>query len=423
MSSATKKRSSGPAYALKDFDKAAEIALFYGFTPVKTPKIEHKDHTLGASLLEQKKNLVLPHELYPRPEEKAALLRTYTEWGMHGMPQPVMLYYRRPLGGSATRRSSSEFHAALEIIGSHSGVADAIAIKTTCAILSDYGLQHLNIDINSLGDRESMTRFDREVNTFVRKHSAHLPNELRQEFRQDPLGVIRSGRDEWRDIRNHAPQTLDCLSEPGSLHFKEVLEYLEASDTPYRINHELAPDRQYCSHTTFEIRHTEHLPHDELEAAIAEQVAALGGTPEPAGTVVAFGTRHNHIAKRIGFKKEIPFVSVNIGFKKKAAEPKTAFKNNFKPKFYFIQFGAFAKMKSLSLIETLRQARIPVYHSLTKDKFVGQLSNAETTATPFVIIMGQKEALENTVVVRHMSTRAQETIPVGKLASYLSKLR
>ena len=182
----------------------------------------------------------------------------------------------------------------------------------------------------------------------------------------------------------------------------------------YRINHILMPERHYCSHTTFEIR------------SITKTVADNGETDnviEERGDVVAFGTRHNHIARRIGYKKEIPIMSVNIAFKKPTAEPKMIFKSSFRPKFYFIQFGAVAKMKSLPLIERLRQARIPVYHSLTKDKFVGQLSVAESVASPFVIIMGQKEAMENTVVVRHMSTRAQEIIPVEKLAMYLSKLR
>ncbi len=411
MDQATKKRSSGPSYTLKDFDKAAETALFYGFTPVKTPHLEKKDHTVGASLLEQKKNLEFPHTLYPHPEEKAALLRTYTEWNLPNEPHPVMLYYRRPFGGASTRRSSAELHAALEIIGTQSSIADAIAIKTTCAILSDYGFTNLSIDINSLGDRESMSRFDRELNSFVRKQHAVLPTDLRQLFRQDPLELLRCNHECMNEIRHHAPQPLGCLSDQSSLHFKEVLEYLEAGETPYNINHALTPDRQYCSHTTFEIKTTEETEKTE---------ATPDGVTQ---TVVAFGTRHNHIAKRIGFKKEVPFVSVNIGFKKHGAEPKPAFKANFKPRFYFIQFGSFAKMKSLALIETLRQARIPVYHSLTKDKFVNQLTVAETTNTPFVIIMGQKEALENTVVVRHMSTRAQETVPVQKLTAYLAKLR
>ena len=115
-------------------------------------------------------------------------------------------------------------------------------------------------------------------------------------------------------------------------------------------------------------------------------------------------------------------MSVNIVFKKPAVSPKLFFRSRPQPKFFFIQFGSIAKLKSLSVIESLRQARIPVHHLLTSDKFVGQLTAAESLKTPFVIIMGQKEALENTVVVRQMSTRSQEIIPIPDLPVYLSKL-
>lgn len=400
---AHKKRMSGPSYILKDYNRPAETALFYGFRPIKTPRIEKKDYATALTLLEQKKDVKYPHGLYPRPEERAAILRTYTEWNLVHEPHPLMLFYERPFAGSAERRNPHEVRVGLEIIGAASGMADAIALKTTHAILSDYGLTNLNVEMNSVGDKESMVRFERELGAFVRKQSGNLPPELRNELRRDPFEVLFSpeAKEEYKDIRNRAPQSLGCLSETSSSHFKEVLEHIEALDMPYRINHHLIPERSFCSHTIFEIQHTE----------------------ENTSTVVACGSRHNHISKKIGLKKDVPIVSVHIAFKKRVTDPKPTLRSQFRPKFYFIQFGGMAKLKSLRLIEALRCAKIPVHHSLTRDKFVGQLSVAETIESPFVIIMGQKEALDNTVVVRHMSTRAQEIVPMERLVEYLSKLR
>ena len=398
----------GPHYALKDWTHAAETALFYGFTPVKTPRIEKKDIELGYSLLEQKKEMVYPHSLYPRPEERVSILRTYTDWDLAKEPHPVMLYYDRPFGGIKERRVSTEVQIGLEIIGSTSGTADAVALKTAFAILSDYGLKNLVVEMNSVGDKESTAKFERELSTFVRKQSGQISPELRAMFKNDAFETLSSlKKEEYREFRERAPQSLGCLTEPSAFHFKEVLEHLEALEVPYRINHILLPERRYCSHTVFEIRQVE----DPIESAPAEEV------------VVAFGTRHNHISKKIGFKKDVPMVSVNIRFKKRIAEPKTILRSRFKPKFYFIQFGNVAKLKSLPLIETLRLAHIPVHHSLTRDKFMSQLAVAEDIASPFVIIMGQKEAMENTVVVRHSITRAQQIVPVQNLAEYLNRLR
>ena len=92
-------------------------------------------------------------------------------------------------------------------------------------------------------------------------------------------------------------------------------------------------------------------------------------------------------------------------------------------KFYFIQLGFDAKLKSLKVIEMLRQAGIAVSQSLSKDKLTAQIMSAEKINIPYVLIMGQKEAIEESVVVRNMNTRSQETILIPSLAQYLKKLK
>ena len=87
-----------------------------------------------------------------------------------------------------------------------------------------------------------------------------------------------------------------------------------------------------------------------------------------------------------------------------------------------MQIGFEAKLKSLEVVEILRSAKIPTYQSLSKDKLSSQLQIAENLKIPFTIIMGQKEAVENSVIVRSMNTRSQETVPLPLLAKYLAKL-
>ena len=89
------------------------------------------------------------------------------------------------------------------------------------------------------------------------------------------------------------------------------------------------------------------------------------------------------------------------------------------PKVYFIQIGTGAKLKSLNVIETLRKARIPVLQALNKNKLSAQLGIAEKLNIPYVLIFGQKEAIEGTVIVRDMSNHSQDTMPLTKLAEYL----
>ena len=93
-----------------------------------------------------------------------------------------------------------------------------------------------------------------------------------------------------------------------------------------------------------------------------------------------------------------------------------------KPKFYLVQLGREAKIKTLSILELLRLHRIPVHHFLGKDKITVQLSNAENLHVSHLIIIGQKEALDNTATVRNVTTRAQDTISMADLPRYLKHI-
>ena len=50
------------------------------------------------------------------------------------------------------------------------------------------------------------------------------------------------------------------------------------------------------------------------------------------------------------------------------------------------------------------------------------MSIAETSEAPYIILIGQKEALENSVVIRNSTTRAQEIVPISELSSHVKSL-
>ncbi len=406
--SRTKHAQKQAPYLLKELDRVADIASFFGFTPIKTPDITKEDVSKASSFKSGSARTLNEEQegLTATPEEKIALLRTYLENDMASLPHPLMLYYRKPFGGLSARKRSTLFQCGLDIIGTANSVAEALVIKTLCAILTEQGFGDLSIDINTLGDKDSAARFDRELASYIRKHVGEMSPELRAAVKKDPLELLR-----WIDERDarvceHAPKPMGFLSEPSIQHFKEVLEYLETLNIPYRINDRLISDRSYCSHTIFEIRGTG------------------GPRKEQESVLLATGCRHNYISKKVGFKKDIPMMSGTICFKKTPDMVlKITVRKIQRPKFYFIQLGFKARLKSLIIIDTLRKARIPVYHALTKEKLVNQLATAEHVKPSHLIIMGQKEALDDTVVIRHIDTRAQDIVSLAELSRYLQRLK
>jgi histidyl-tRNA synthetase len=170
---------------------------------------------------------------------------------------------------------------------------------------------------------------------------------------------------------------------------------------PYKINNNLVPDKKYCSGTVFEIK--ENLSDGKV------------------GETLAVGFRYDGMAQKIGNKRDNPGVGIKIFLKKKAVIKKIA--KIEKPIAFYIQLGDEAKHKSLALIEMLKQEKIFVHHMLGRDKFGSQFAHVEKTKVPYVIIMGKKEFLENSVSVRENTTRTQESVPVDKLVDHIKKLK
>jgi histidyl-tRNA synthetase len=391
-------------FLLKEIDPVANIAKFFGFTPIKTPEIS-KDDLKHATHFSSEKLISKTHDFAPAPEEKIALLRTYLENNFFTLPHPLMLYYKKPMVNSPKKRSGV-FECSLDIIGTSNSVAEALAIKTLLAILSEQKFNSFVVEINTTGDKESTMRFERELNSFIKKNWSDIPTDLKVAIKKNQTELLTSEDERLAELRSRAPKPMGYLSDASILHFKEVLEYLETMEISYRINEYLIGESSFCSQTIFRIFGT----HDSIKEK------------ENSETLLAYGSRHNYISKKIGFKKDVSLMSTSIFFKKPEVVKKIIIKESRAPKFYFVQLGFRARLKSLVLIDSLRKAKIPVGHSLMKDKFLNQISATETKKPSYLIIMGQKEAIDDTVVIRNVETRAQDTVSVCNLCTYLQSL-
>jgi histidyl-tRNA synthetase len=70
------------------------------------------------------------------------------------------------------------------------------------------------------------------------------------------------------------------------------------------------------------------------------------------------------------------------------------------PEIFFAQIGPLAKKKSLPILEDLRKAGITVGEAFGKDALKAQLGKASRLGSKVVLIFGQREALNNMILVR-----------------------
>jgi len=400
------------------FEKAQEVAIYYGFKPIETPVLEHEEVFtssvgIGTDIVDKEMYTLRTKggdKLALRPEPTAGIVRSYIEHGMQNLPQPVMFYFYGPLfrHDNPQRGRYREFRQfGLESIGSEKSIIDALIIKTTITILEEAGASDLSVDLNSIGDKECRGAYIRELVSYYRKNISKLAGIDRERLKVNPLRILDSKEEKTLELNVGAPDAVSYLCQNCKKHFKEVLEYLEEMGIPYSINKNLVRGLSYYTRTVFEV----------IDTSGRED-----GTP----LALAGGGRYDYLAKHLGGKKDTPAVGVGIGVDRIVASSwykKLSPRILKKPKIYFIQLGAEAKLKSLNVIEILRKAHIPIAQSLSKDSLGSQLAIAEKLAIPYTLIFGVKEALDNSVIVRDMGSRSQDTVKLSKLLEYLKELK
>src|SRR3990167_9143844 len=365
------KRASSVARPLS---KSEEIAMYFGFVPIENPSICRKDNQIAKQLKERPARD--ERICFCNPAEKAALLRTYEESDLNQWPHPVQVYYKK----EADRRIGSL--VGLDIFGANTSASNALLIRSAVSMLEEKGLDDLFVEVNSIGDKNSFTEFERQVVTFIRKNANDIPASIHRLLRHNPFHILNAEDPKIKDFAENAPKAINFLSENSRVYLKEVIEYLEGFGMPYIIKHSLTANPTVCSGVIFQIKSEKNED----------------------GDVLAMGFSYGKFSRRVGLRRELPAIGVTIhlGEDKKIKSPMP------KIKFSLIQLGFEAKLKTLNIVEALRRARVPVSFSLMIDKLASQLSSAEDSNVPYVIIIGQKEALEDTVVIRDMDTRVQE---------------
>ena len=135
---------------------------------------------------------------------------------------------------------------------------------------------------------------------------------------------------------------------------------------------------------------------------------------------LASGGRYDSLAKLLG-GRDTPSCGVGIGISRimelmMEKEVKIDTKTE-EPKIFLAQLGQLAKRKSLKLFEEFRAAKIPVAESFSKDSLRAQLKTADKIGVKWVLIFGQKEALEDFITLRDMETGAQKEIKMDKVVA------
>jgi histidyl-tRNA synthetase len=341
-----------------------------------------------------------------RPEFTPGIVRTYIEHGMKNLPQPVKLYttgplfrYDKPQAG----RYRQFYQIDWEIIGDGGAVSDVQIIQVFISILKKLNLKRYTLYINSIGCPICVPKYKKSLINYYRQHLHSVCSDCSRRFKENPLRLLDCKNSKCQNLVSKAPQVLDFLCDDCHKHFKEVLEFLDDLEIPYQLNPQLVRGLDYYTRTVFEF-------YDDTRTT-SSQGAIMGGGRYDNLVEMFKGRPTPGVGAAAGIERIINII--------KKQDVKVTERE--KPKVFLIQLGDMGKKKCLKLFEEFQSRGIKAGEAFSKESIKSQLKVADKEGAEWALIMGQREALEDTIIIKDMKTGAQETINLDRVINEIKK--
>jgi histidyl-tRNA synthetase len=259
-------------------DTARRVTTLYGFSEWQTPIFE--DTAVFLRPLGETSDVVTK-EMYTfddrggdsitlRPEGTAGICRALITNGLtQTLPQKIfyagpMFRYERPQKGRYR-----QFHQiGIELLGPGTPLADAEVIACGWQILQELGVaQDVVLNINTLGDNESRTKYRAALVAYFSAHSQQLSADSQTRLEKNPLRILDSKDPGDRALVANAPRIYDHLSDDAAGFYKNLKAYLATFGVPYTENPGIVRGFDYYNHTAFEF----------VTQALGAQGTVLGG--------------------------------------------------------------------------------------------------------------------------------------------------
>ncbi len=390
-------------------ERAEKIAEEYGFKRIDTPILESTAlfiRTTGKTTDIVEKEMfsfvdVGGDKISLKPEATPGIIRSYIEHGMLNLPQPVKLYtisplfrHERPQAGRV--RQHHQFD--LEIIGDKDPVVEAQLLMLAYNFYKSLKID-IKIKINSIGCIECRPQYKENLTAYLKSKKSKLCQTCKKRLTKNPLRILDCKEEKCKEIVAGVPQLVDWICDDCKKHFTKVLEYADELGIPYEPDPFLVRGLDYYTRTVFEI-----WPANSDDSP-SRQVS-LGG-----------GGRYDDLVGDLG-GKDTPACGMGLGIERAIIKIKESKAEIIKKPVYDVfvaQLGEKARMKALGLFEELRSLKFKVAESFSKGSLRSQLDLANKLGVKITLILGQKEVLDGTILIRDMESGIQEEIDFSKV--------
>ena len=382
---------------------ARRTAGLYHFAEIRTPVFEHTElfhRGVGeASDIVNKEMYTFEdrggRSITLRPEGTAGVVRAAVEHNLvsqEGARAKVFYIgpnfrYERPQSGRL--RIHHQFGA--EAFGAPEPEQDVECILLQMDFYQRCGVKDLELQVNSLGDRDSKSRYRDALITFLAPRVSQLTEESQRRLHTNPLRILDSKSEPDRLACQGAPPAIESLSERSRRHFERVQALMAAAGMPFRVNPNLVRGFDYYTETLWEV----------TASGLGAQ-NAIGG-----------GGRYDNLVEQLG-GRATPGVGFGSGVERLLLALEAQGAALPKPRdtlVWLVAHGEAARQHNWKLMTELRAAGVAADMDVSGRSVKSQFKLADREGATHCVVAGDTELAGGTVMLKDLSSGEQASVP------------
>lgn len=394
-------------------NKLDELMELYNYKEIRTPIFESTElfaRGVGDSTDVVQKEMYTfkdkgDRSLTLRPEGTAAVVRSYIEHKMQGNPnQPVKLYYNGPMFRYERKqkgryRQFNQF--GVEAIGAENPSIDAEVLAMVMHIYESFGLKHLKLVINSIGDSESRKEYNEALVNHFEPVIDTFCSDCQSRLHTNPMRILDCKIDRDKEAIKTAPRITDYLNDDSKAYYEQVKHHLDDLNIPYVEDPNLVRGLDYYTHTAFELM----MDNPNYDGAI---------------TTLCGGGRYNGLLQLLDGPSE-----TGIGFalsieRLLLALEEEGIELDIEENFdlFIVTMGEEADRYAVKLLNDLRKNGVKADKDYLNRKIKGQMKQADRLNAKYTIVIGDQELENNSIAIKNMTTGESENIQLDQLINY-----
>lgn len=339
-----------------------------------------------------------------RPENTAAVVRSFVENKLYAEPMPLKVFYIGPMFRYDRPQAGRmrQFHQfGVEAMGSPSPVVDAETILLAITVFKRLGLKDLKLKINSVGCPKCRPQHRTLLQDYFRPHLKELCEDCQSRFDRSPLRILDCKVDHDKPFMAGAPKITDSLCEECHDHFEMVKKLLDEAGVDYEVDSTLVRGLDYYTKTAYEVQYS----------------------PLGAQSAVGGGGRYDGLVEELG-GPSTPGVGFAMGLERiiLALEKQGLLKSEKEAIDVFaVVPDEGGTADAFKAVMTLREAGYSCDMNQIGRSMKAQMKQADRAGARFALIFGEEERSRGAVTVRNMADSSQEEIKRSEIVSYMKK--